>query len=186
MKKIITASVIYLVLFIILILATLLQLFLGAATGALSALPILLVLILVLAAFGILGIVWSIALMRRKTWSWSWGVVLSSIGVLSGVVYMVLHPTVSYGFSLVFNAFVLYSLIKEKSLFFPAVGADGQPRTYKIGRMFIAPIITFILLGVIMISLTMLALLSFTGRVIMTRQSTQVAPTVQQFPALNQ
>jgi len=68
--------------------------------------------------FGIIGIVWSLALVKHKKWSYYFGIVFVSIIVLTGIYYVTVGKTASI-IGVLFGIFALYALVSEKQIFTP-------------------------------------------------------------------
>jgi hypothetical protein len=144
MKKISIIGIIYLICTALLTLAALLMMFASVASGAVSQFPWFLLLYIVLFALGMFGMIWSSKLRAHKPWAWSWGIVFVSFNLILGLVYFFFGYSIPGLISLAFNIFVMYALITERQLFFPA----QQGQTSNVGRTLILPIIIFVVLGV--------------------------------------
>lgn len=66
---------------------------------------------------GLVALIWSIALIRHKKWSWYFGVVFISLLLVGNIFFIATAFSVTYLIAIAFNTFALYSLFSEKMLF---------------------------------------------------------------------
>lgn len=80
---------------------------------------------------GVYAFILGSAIRKHKKWSWYTGIITSVLSFLGNVVYIVMFSSLGTVLPLFFNAFTIYALIVEKTLFFyvanQSVQANQQP-----------------------------------------------------------